>query len=82
MIIVASVALQILTITVPGLRTMLGLVPLDGPVLGLVAAALVITIAGAETWSRRAVRRSLGSEARRDIRGDSAQRSTLNTSMR
>ena len=57
LIIVASVALQILTITVPGLRTMLGLVPLDGPVLGLVAATLFVTVAGAEIWSRRAVRR-------------------------
>ncbi len=56
-IIVASVALQILTITVPGLRTMLGLVPLDVSVLALVAAALVITVAGAEIWSRRMARR-------------------------
>jgi P-type Ca2+ transporter type 2C len=54
-IIVASVALQILTITVPGLRTMLGLVPLEAPVLALVAAALVITVVGAEVWSRRMV---------------------------
>lgn len=81
-IIVASVALQILAITVPGLRTMLRLVPLDVPVLGLVAAALIITVAGAETWSRRAVRRSLGSGARGGIRGDSALRFTLNISMR
>lgn len=56
-IIVASVTLQILTITVPGLRTMLGLVPLEGPVLALVAAALTITVVGAEIWSRRMVRR-------------------------
>ena len=56
-IIVASVALQILTITVPGLRTMLRLVPLDAPVLALVAAALVVTVVGAEIWSRRAARR-------------------------
>ncbi len=53
-IIVASVGLQILTITVPALRTMLGLVPLDGSTLGIVAAALAVTIAGAEIWSRRA----------------------------
>lgn len=56
-IIVASVALQILTITVPGLRTMLGLVPLEAPVLALVAAALVITVVGAEVWSRRMVQK-------------------------
>jgi Ca2+-transporting ATPase len=55
-IIVASVALQLLTITVPGLRTMLGLVPLDGVVLGLVAAALGVTVVGEEIWSRQAIR--------------------------
>lgn len=57
MIIVASVVLQILTITVPALRTMLRLVPLDVSVLTLVAAALLITVAGAEIWSRRAAQR-------------------------
>jgi Ca2+-transporting ATPase len=57
MIIVASVVLQILTITVPGLRTMLRLVPLDVSVLTLVATALFITVTGAEIWSRRALRR-------------------------
>ncbi len=60
-IIVASVGLQILTITVPALRTMLGLVPLDGAGLGFVAAALIVTIAGAEIWSRRAAQRNDGS---------------------
>ena len=55
-IIVASVALQLLTITVPGLRTMLGLVPLDGMVLGLVAVALGVTVIGEEIWSRRVIR--------------------------
>jgi len=54
-IIVASVALQMLTITVPWLRTMLGLVPLDGVVLGLVVAALAVTVIGEEIWSRRAI---------------------------
>jgi len=52
-IIVASVALQVLTITVPGLRTMLGLVPLDGLALGIVGISLLLTIVGAEIWSRR-----------------------------
>ena len=52
-IIIASVILQILTITVPGLRILLGLVPLDGFTLGLVAACLLVTIVGAEVWSRR-----------------------------
>jgi Ca2+-transporting ATPase len=59
-IIVVSVLVQILTITVPGLRTMLGLVPLSGFVLGLVAGALIITVAGAEAWSRRAAKRGEG----------------------
>jgi len=52
-IIVASVVLQILTITVPGLRVMLGLVPLDGMALGIVGISLLLTIVGAEIWSRR-----------------------------
>ncbi len=56
-IVAATVVLQILTITVPGLRTMLGLVPLDAPVLALVAAALLITVTGAEIWSRRMARK-------------------------
>ena len=57
LIIVASVALQILTITVPGLRTMLGLVPLERSVLAFVAGALIITVVGAEVWSRRMLRK-------------------------
>jgi P-type Ca2+ transporter type 2C len=52
-IIVASVALQILTVTLPPLRRMLGLVALDGSALALVAAALAVTVIGAEVWSRR-----------------------------
>ena len=52
-IIVASVGLQILTISIPALRSMLGLVPLDAIALGIVGAALIITILGAEAWSRR-----------------------------
>ena len=57
LIIVASVALQILTITVPGLRTMLGLVPLERSVLAFVAGALIVTVVGAEVWSRRMLRK-------------------------
>ena len=52
-IIIASVILQVLTITLPGLRTMLGLVPLDGLSLGIVGICLLVTIVGAEIWSRR-----------------------------
>ena len=51
-IVVASVVLQILTITFAPLRTMLGLVPLPGPVVAMVVAALLITVIGAETWTR------------------------------
>jgi Ca2+-transporting ATPase len=53
LIIVASVLLQVLTITLPGLRTMLGLVPVDSFSLVIVAFSLLITIVGAEFWSRR-----------------------------
>jgi len=52
-IIVASIGLQMLTISVPALRTMLGLVLLDGRALGIVAMSLLVTIVGAEIWSRR-----------------------------
>ena len=52
-IIIASIGLQILTITVPGLRVMLGLVPLDTLTLGIVGICLLLTIVGAEIWSRR-----------------------------
>jgi P-type Ca2+ transporter type 2C len=55
-IIVASVALQILTVTLPPLRSMLGLVALDGPAVAYVAVALAATVAGAEIWSRRTAR--------------------------
>ena len=53
MIIVASVGLQVLTVTVPGLRTMLGLVVLDNLTLGIVGISLLVTIVGAEIWSRQ-----------------------------
>jgi Ca2+-transporting ATPase len=56
-IIVASVALQIVTITFPPLRTMLGLVPLEAPVISFVAVALLVTVLGAESWSRSATRK-------------------------
>ena len=52
-IIVVSVGLQVLTVTVPGLRTMLGLTPLDSLALVIVGVSLAVTIMGAEIWSRR-----------------------------
>ena len=55
-IIVASVTLQILTITLPPLRSLLGLVTLDAAAIMYIAIALAGTVVGAETWSRRAAR--------------------------
>jgi Ca2+-transporting ATPase len=55
-IIVASVALQVLTVTFPPLRTLLGLAPISLSVAGFVVAALILTVVGSETWSRRAAR--------------------------
>ena len=55
-IIVASVTLQILTITLPPLRRVLGLVTLDAAAIAYIAIALAATVLGAETWSRRAAR--------------------------
>ena len=52
-IIAVSVGLQILTVMVPGLRTMLGLTPLDKLALVIVGISLAVTIVGAELWSRR-----------------------------
>ncbi|HSN84163.1 MAG TPA: cation-transporting P-type ATPase, partial [Polyangiales bacterium] len=57
-IVLASVVLQILTITVAPLRTMLGLVPLDSTILVLVAASLLVTLVGAEVWTRRTAKLS------------------------
>jgi Ca2+-transporting ATPase len=71
-IIVASVGLQVLTITVPGLRNVLGLVPLDARALTLVVSALLITIVGAELWSRRNVRSGGGTDT--DTEVDHARR--------
>ena len=55
-IIVASVALQVLTVTFPPLRTLLGLAPIDLSVAGFVVGALILTVVGAETWSRHMAR--------------------------
>ena len=55
-IIVASITLQILTITLPPLRSLLGLVTLDAAGITYITLALAATVLGAETWSRRAAR--------------------------
>ncbi|NND55529.1 MAG: cation-translocating P-type ATPase [Gammaproteobacteria bacterium] len=54
-IVVLGVLLSILTITLPPLRVALGLVSLPAEVIAAVAAALLLTVFGAEFWSRRAV---------------------------
>ncbi len=46
-IVAASVLLQVATITVPGLRTVLGLKTLDSRALAMIAAALLVSVAGA-----------------------------------
>ena len=56
LIIVGSVVLQLLTVTLPPLRNLLGLVPLGWPEAAFVAAALAVTVVGAEIWSRRTAR--------------------------
>jgi Ca2+-transporting ATPase len=54
-IVALSVLLSILTFTLPPLRTLLGLASLALPVVVIVAGALLVTILGAEFWSRRAM---------------------------
>ena len=53
-IVAVTVVVQIATITVPGLRTVLGLDPLDPSALALVAAALAMSIFGANYSARHA----------------------------
>ncbi len=56
LIVLLSVVLSILTFTLPPLRILLGLTPLPAPVISAVAGALLVTVLGAEFWSRRAMR--------------------------
>ncbi len=56
-IVVATVALQIATITVPGLRTVLGLELLDPTALALVGVALAVSVFGANFTARHALER-------------------------
>ncbi len=52
-IVVLSVLLSILTFMLPPLRTVLGLSPLPPEVISAVAGALLVTVLGANLWSRR-----------------------------
>ncbi len=56
LIVVLSILLSILTFTLPPLRALLGLAPLPPPVIAAVVGALLVTVLGAELWSRRAMR--------------------------
>ena len=51
-IVAVSIAVQLATVTVPGLRTVLGLETLDGMAFGYVAAALAISVIGAYVSAR------------------------------
>ncbi|RMF94835.1 MAG: HAD family hydrolase [Gammaproteobacteria bacterium] len=53
LIIAATVVLQLLTVLLPGLRDLLGLVLPPTEVLLTVLLALLLTVTGAELWSRR-----------------------------
>jgi hypothetical protein len=48
--------LQLLTVLLPGLRTLLGLDPLTLELLTLVSAAVLVTWGAAEAYSRLALR--------------------------
>ena len=54
-IVFATIGLQIATITFPGLRTVLGLAPLDITALALVATALAVSVIGANLTARHAI---------------------------
>ncbi|MCK6547825.1 cation-transporting P-type ATPase [Myxococcota bacterium] len=55
-VVLASVALQILTVALPELRTILGLVPLGGPALCAITAAIAATWLAAELLNRGVTR--------------------------
>jgi Ca2+-transporting ATPase len=57
--IILSVGLQMLTVLLPGLRTLLGLEPLTLELLTLVAAAVLLTWGAAESYSRLAATSSI-----------------------
>jgi Ca2+-transporting ATPase len=61
--IILSVGLQILTVLLPGLRTLLGLEPLTLGMFMLVAAAVLLTLGAAEGYSRFALSAHIAHEA-------------------
>src|SRR5262249_52532586 len=50
--VILGVGLQLLTVMIPGLRTLLGLEPLTPELLALVSAAVLLTWGAAEAYSR------------------------------
>jgi Ca2+-transporting ATPase len=60
--IILSVGLQILTVLLPGLRTLLGLEPITVEMFTLVAAAVLLTWGAAESYSRLALSAHLAHE--------------------
>jgi hypothetical protein len=50
--VILGVGLQLLTVMIPGLRTLLGLEPLTPQLLTLVSAAVLLTWGAAEAYSR------------------------------
>jgi hypothetical protein len=65
--IILGVVLQLLTVMIPGLRTLLGLEPLTLELFALVSAAVLLTWGGAEAYSRIAqAGRHVGPQARED----------------
>ena len=61
-VILGSVVLQLATVSVPALRTALGLVPLDAPVLAASAAAVLVTWVLSEGIGRVLLRRARATE--------------------
>jgi Ca2+-transporting ATPase len=57
-IVIVTITLQLATISIPGLRTVLGLVTLDPRAFGLIAAALALSVLGANYSARHTVEAS------------------------
>ena len=63
----ATVALQIATVSVPVLRTLLGLEPLDASAYAVIAAALAMSVIGAVFSARHSLEKKSPGEGRADV---------------
>ncbi len=54
-IVIVTIILQLATVSIPGLRTVLGLSPLDPRAFGLIAVALALSVLGASYAARHAI---------------------------